>query len=138
MMSKLGDCPGRPCIFHGHEALRSFSQCTLDIPLDAGSGSDGLEATMPAAATQQPPVDHGKVPYLTCKTVTTNIQMPVHNERSSNTSPDREHHDIAVADGDPADPLGEERTVGIVFQIRRGTGEPTDDISKRHISHAGH
>src|SRR5450756_1805957 len=131
MMSKLGDCPGRPCVFHRHETLRPLSQCALDIPLDTGSGSGGLEAAMTATAAQQATVDHGKVPYLACKTVATNIQVPVHDKRTSNTSPDREHHDIAATDGNPADPLGEERTVGVVFQIRRSTGDPADDIHKR-------
>jgi hypothetical protein len=93
---------------------------------------------MPATTAQQASIDYGKVSHLARKAVATNIQMPIHDERSSNTSPDRKHHDIATTDRNPADPLGEERAVGIVFQIRRGTGELTDNIRKRHISHAGH
>src|SRR5450756_3033626 len=123
MVSKLGDCPGRLRIFHSHETLRPLSQCALDILLDTGSGSGGLETAMTAAAAQQATVDHGKVPYLACKAVATNIQVPVDNERSANTSPDSEHHDIAATDGGPAHPLGEERAVCLLY-----TSDAADDL----------
>lgn len=137
-VGKFGNCSGRLCIVHRHEALRPSRQRASDVPLDAGSGSSGLQTAMPAAATQKALLDHGKVSYFTCKAVTTNIQMPVHDQRSSYPSPHSEHDDIAAADGNPTDPLGEERTLGIVFQIRWSTSGPTHDIHKRYISHPWH
>src|SRR5450756_2825166 len=88
MVSKLGDCPGRLRIFHSHESLRPLSQCALDILLDTGSGSGGLETAMTAAAAQQATVDHGKVPYLACKAVATNIPVSYTHLRAHETRHD--------------------------------------------------
>jgi hypothetical protein len=54
---------------------------------------------MTTAATQQTPIDHRQMSHLPGKTMATNVQMPVNDESSTHTSPDREHHDTATTDG---------------------------------------